>query len=82
MRIILHPEHWEARMTWLAGAELLSGIGALSLAFFLVGFFRFVPIAGGVDKPPTQLRLTVIPLFIMFIVVMGFALIFRGLGYV
>ena len=68
-------------MTWLAGAELIAGVGALALAVFLVGFFRFVPIAGGIDKPPTQMRLTVIPLFIMLIVVAGFALIFRGIGY-
>ena len=69
-------------MTWLAGTELLGGIGALALAVFLVGFFRFVPIAGSIDKPPTQMRLTVIPMFILMIVVMGFALIFRGLGYI
>ena len=69
-------------MTWLAGAEVIAGVGALALAVFLVGFFRFVPIAGGIDKPPTQMRLTVIPLFIMLIVVAGFALIFRGIGYV
>ena len=69
-------------MTWMSGAELLVGIGALALAVFLVGFFRFVPIAGSVDAPPTQMRLTVIPLFIMLIVVMGFALIFRGFGYI
>jgi len=68
-------------MTWLAGAELIAGVGALALAVFLVGFFRFVPIAGGIDKPPTQIRLTVIPVFIMLIVVGGFALIFRGIGY-
>ena len=69
-------------MTWMSGAELLGGVGALALAVFLVGFFRFVPIAGGIDKPPTQMRLTVIPLIIMLIVVMGFALIFRGFGYI
>ena len=69
-------------MTWMAGAEVLVGIGALALAVFLVGFFRFVPIAGSIDKPPTQMRLTVIPLFILLIVVMGFALIFRGFGYI
>ena len=67
-------------MTWLAGAELLGGIGALALAAFLVGFFRYVPIAGSIDKPPTQMRLTVIPLFILS--VMGFALISRGLSYI
>lgn len=69
-------------MTWMSGAELLVGVGALALAVFLVGFFRFVPIAGSVDAPPTQMRLTVIPLFIMLIVVMGFALVFRGFGYI
>jgi hypothetical protein len=69
-------------MTWMSGAELLLGVGALALAVFLVGFFRFVPIAGSVDKPPTQMRLTVIPLFILIIVVMGFALIFRGFGLI
>lgn len=69
-------------MTWMSGAELLVGVGALALAVFLVGFFRFVPIAGSIDAPPTQMRLTVIPLFIMLIVVMGFALIFRGFGYI
>lgn len=69
-------------MTWLAGAEVLGGIGALALAVFLVEFFRFVPVAGSIDKPPTQMRLTVIPLVILIIVVMGFALIFRGLGYI
>lgn len=69
-------------MTWFAGAELLGGIGALALAVFLIGFFRFVPIAGGVDAQPTQMRLTVMPLFILLIVVVGFALIFRSLGLV
>ena len=33
-------------MTWMSGAELLVGIGALALAVFLVGFFRFVPDSG------------------------------------
>ena len=69
-------------MTWMSGAEVLGGVGALVLAVVLVEFFRFVPIAGSIDKPPTQMRLTVIPLFIMLIVVMGFALIFRGIGYI
>ena len=69
-------------MTWVAGAELIAGVGALALAVFLVGFFRFVPIAGSIDKPPTQIRLTVIPLFIMLIVVAGFSLIFRGIGLI
>ena len=69
-------------MTWMSGAELLVGVGALALAVFLVGFFRFVPIAGGIDKPPTQMRLTVIPMSILLIVVFGFGLIFRGLGLV
>lgn len=69
-------------MTWFAGAELLGGIGALALAVFLIGFFRFVPIAGGVNAPPTQMRLTVMPLFILLIAVVGFALIFRSLGLV
>lgn len=69
-------------MTWMSGAELLMGVGALALAVFLVGFFRFVPVAGSVDKPPTQMRLTVIPLFILLIVVLGFVLIFRGFGYI
>ena len=69
-------------MTWMSGAELLVGVGALALAVFLVGFFGFVPIAGGIDKAPTQMRLTVIPLTIMLIVVTGFALIFRSFGYI
>lgn len=69
-------------MTWFAGAELLGGIGALALAVFLIGFFRFVPIAGGVNAPPTQMRLTVLPMFILLIVVMGFSLIFRSMGLV
>jgi hypothetical protein len=69
-------------MSWLAGAEALAGIGVLALAVFLVGFFRYAPIAGSADKPPTQMRLTVIPLFILLIVVTGFSLIFRGLGYI
>ena len=69
-------------MTWMSGAELFGGVGALALAMFLVGFFRFVPIAGSIDQAPTQMRLTVIPLFILLIVVMGFALIFRGFGYI
>lgn len=69
-------------MSWFSGAELLGGVGALALAVFLVGFFRFVPIAGSVDQPPTQMRLTVMPLFIMLIVVLGFGLIFRSIGYI
>ena len=69
-------------MTWLAGAELIAGVGALALAVFLVGVFRFVPIAGSIDKPPTQMRLTVIPLLIMLIVVAGFCLIFRSFGLI
>lgn len=69
-------------MSWLDGVEIVGGLGALALAVFLVGFFRFVPIAGGVDKPATQMRLTVIPLFILLIVVAGFSLIFRGIGYI
>jgi hypothetical protein len=69
-------------MTWFSGAELLGGVGALALAVFLVGFFRFVPIAGSVDQPPTQMRLTVLPLLILLIVVLGFALIFRGFGFI
>ena len=69
-------------MTWFSGAELLGGVGALALAVFLVGFFRFVPIAGSVDQPPTQMRLTVMPLLILLIVVLGFGLIFRGFGFV
>lgn len=69
-------------MSWLSGVELVAGVGALALAVFLVGFFRFVPIAGGVDKPPTQLRLTILPLLILLIAVCGFALIFRGFGYI
>lgn len=69
-------------MTWFSGAELLAGVGALALGVFLVKFFQFVPIAGSVDKPPTQMRLTVIPIFILFIVVIAFSLIFRGIGYI
>ncbi|HET7156609.1 MAG TPA: hypothetical protein VFI87_14695 [Hyphomicrobiaceae bacterium] len=69
-------------MSWFSGAELLGGVGALALAVFLVGFFRFVPIAGSVDQPPTQMRLTVMPLFILLIVVLGFGLIFRSIGYI
>lgn len=69
-------------MTWFAGAELLVGIGALALAVFLIGFFRFVPIAGSIDAPPTQMRLTVMPLLIMLIVVLGFGLIFRSMGFI
>ena len=69
-------------MSWFSGAELLGGVGALALAVFLVGFFRFVPIAGSVDQPPTQTRLTVMPLFILLIVVLGFGLIFRSIGYI
>ncbi len=60
----------------------MGGVGALALAVFLVGFFRFVPIAGSVDQPPTQMRLTVMPLFILLIVVLGFGLIFRSIGYI
>lgn len=69
-------------MSWFAGAELLGGVGALALAVFLIGFFRFVPIAGSVDAPPTQMRLTVLPLFILLIVVLGFGLLFRSIGYI
>jgi hypothetical protein len=69
-------------MTWFAGAELLVGIGALALAVFLIGFFRFVPIAGSADAPPTQMQLTVLPLLILMIVVVGFALIFRSIGFI
>lgn len=69
-------------MTWFAGAELLGGIGALALAVFLIGFFRFVPIAGSVDAPPTQMRLTVMPMCILLIAVVGFALIFRSIGFI
>ena len=69
-------------MNWFAGAELLGGIGALVLAVFLIGFFRFVPIAGGVDQSPTQMRLTVLPLIILLIVVLGFGLVFRSIGYI
>lgn len=69
-------------MTWFAGAELLIGIGALALAVFLIGVFRVVPIAGSVDAPPTQMRLTVLPLCILLIVVLGFALIFRSMGFI
>ena len=69
-------------MSWFSGAELLGGVRALALAVFLVGFFRFVPIAGSVDQPPTQMRLTVMPLFILLIVVLGFGLIFRSIGYI
>ena len=69
-------------MTWFAGAELLIGIGALALAVFLIGVFRVVPIAGSVDAPPTQMRLTVLPLCILLIVVLGFALVFRSIGFI
>lgn len=69
-------------MTWFSGAELLGGVGALALAVFLIGFFRFVPIAGSVDAPPTQMRLTVLPLIILLIAVLGFALVFRSIGYI
>jgi len=69
-------------MTWFSGAELLGGIGALALAVFLIGFFRFVPIAGSVDAPPNQMRLSLLPLIILLIVVLGFGLIFRSLGFV
>ena len=69
-------------MTWLSGVELLGGAGALALAVFLVGFFRFVPLAGSADTAPTQMRLTAIPLVILLIVVIGFSLIFRGIGYI
>ncbi len=67
-------------MTWLSGVELLGGAGALALAVFLVGFFRFVPLAGSADAAPGQMRLTVVPLTILLIVVFGFSLIFRGFG--
>jgi hypothetical protein len=53
----------------------------LALAVFLIGFFRYVPIASSADKPPTQMRLTVIPLLILVFVVVGFAMVFRGIGY-
>jgi hypothetical protein len=69
-------------MTWLSGVELLGGAGALALAVFLVGFFRFVPLAGSADAAPSQMRLTFIPLVILLIVVCGFALIFRGVGLI
>lgn len=69
-------------MTWLSGLELVAGVGALALAVFLLGFFRFLPIAGSIEQSPTQMRLTVIPLFILLIVVFGFAMIFRGFGLV
>ena len=69
-------------MTWFGGVEIIAGVGALALAVFLVGFFRFVPIAGDIHAPAGQWRLTIIPLFIMLIVVLGFAMIFRGFGMV
>jgi hypothetical protein len=69
-------------MSWFAGAELLVGIGALVLAVFLIGFFRFVPIVGSADAPPTQMQLTVLPLCILLIAVAGFALVFRSIGFI
>ena len=69
-------------MTWFGGAEIIVGVSALTLAVFLIGFFRFVPVAGDIHAPPGQLRLTIIPLSILLIVVFGFAMIFRGFGLV
>jgi len=69
-------------MNWLGGVEVVAGIGSLALAVFLIGFFRFVPLPGDVNAAPSQMRLTVIPIFILMIVVFGFSLIFRGIGFI
>lgn len=69
-------------MTWLGGIELLAGIGALALSVFLVGFFRFVPLPGDVSAAASQTRLTVIPIVILLIIVSGFSLILRAVGYI
>src|SRR5262245_35048286 len=72
----------EDTMTWLGCVELLFGIGALALSVFLIGFFRFMPLAGDVNTAPSQTRLTLIPIIILLIIVMGFSLILRGIGYI
>lgn len=69
-------------MTWLGGIELLAGLGALALSVFLVGFFRFVPLPGDVSTAASQTRLTVIPIVILLIIVCGFSLILRAVGYI
>lgn len=69
-------------MTWLGGIELLAGLGALALSVFLVGFFRFVPLPGDVSTTASQMRLTVIPIVILLIIVCGFSLILRAVGYI
>jgi hypothetical protein len=69
-------------MNWLGGVEVVAGIGSLALAVFLIGFFRFVPLPGDVGAAPSQMRLTVIPIFILMIVVFGFSLVFRGIGLI
>lgn len=69
-------------MTWLSGIELIVGAGALALAVFMVGFFRFVPLPGDVSATPSQTRLTFIPIVILLIIVCGFSLIFRGIGLI
>ena len=67
-------------MSWLGGIEVVTGIGALALAVFLVGFFRFVPLPGEAMAEPSAIRLSIIPVVILVIFVFGISLLLTGLG--
>lgn len=68
-------------MSWLGGIEVVVGLGALALAVFLVGIFRLSPQSDAAG-PPSQTRLTFVPIFILLIAVVGIALILTGIGFV
>jgi hypothetical protein len=68
-------------MSLLGGSQILTGAAILALSVFVMWFFRAVPL-GDTDKRPSFLRLTVIPMFILLLAVSGFALMFRGAGFI
>ena len=68
-------------MSWFGGLEVIVGIGAVALAVFLVGVFRLAPHseAGG---PPSAMRLSIMPVFVLLIAVLGITLILTGIGLI
>jgi hypothetical protein len=67
-------------MNWLGSLEVVIGIGAIALAVFLVGLFRLSPQSAAAT--PSAMRLSVIPVVILLLAVVGIALVLTGVGLI